>query len=228
MSMGLVVSIWLGSWPAGLSGGFQETAKRAEWTHPQAQQLVTDRDGPFVLLDDGRLMTVEGNEAHFSRDDGRTWSSKGPVFRDRDPEIHREWRVLHKTREGAVVLVFLDTKTRKWGWNNETHEPDPGVFNEVWSMRSLDEGESWIDARLLSREYCGAMVDILETSSGRVVVPVMKVLRNPGRHAFVFYFSDDAGRTWAQAISSIWVDTGITTGPSSRLWSNSGTAASGL
>ena len=88
--MGLAILVWLNSWPAVLAGGFVGTAKRAEWTHPRAQQLATDRDGPFVLLDDGRLMTVEGNEAHFSRDEGRTWSSKGPVFQERDPGIHRE------------------------------------------------------------------------------------------------------------------------------------------
>ena len=199
VSIGLAALVWLSFWPVGLSGGFARTATRAEWTHPKAQQLVTDRDGPFVLLEDSRLMTVEGNEAHFSGDEGRTWSSKGPVLRERDPRIHREWRVLHKTRKGAIVLVFLDTKPRKWGWNNQTNEPEPDVFNEVWSVRSADDGESWTDARLLSREYCGAMVDILETSSGRVVVPVMKILRRPGRHAFVTYFSDDEGRTWSQS-----------------------------
>ena len=199
VSMGLAILVWLISWPAGFCGGFAGAATRADWTHPKSRQLATDRDGPFVLLDDGRLMTVEGNEAHYSRDDGRTWSSKGPVFRERDPAMHREWRVLQKTRGGALVLVFMDTKKRKWGWNKQTNEPDPGVFNEVWSVRSLDQGETWVDAQLLSRDYCGALVDILETRSGRVVVPVMKLLRGPARHSFVTFFSDDAGRTWSQS-----------------------------
>ena len=197
--MGLAILVWLSSWPAGLSGGFAGGATRAEWTHPKSRQLVTDRDGPFVLLEDGRLMTVEGNEAHYSSDDGRTWSSKGPVLRERDPGIQREWRVLQKTRGGALVLVFMDTGRRKWGWNNQTNEPDPGVFNEVWSVRSLDQGETWIDAQLLSRDYCGALVDILETRSGRVVVPVMKLMRGPARHSFTTFFSDDAGRSWSQS-----------------------------
>ena len=175
--MGLAILVWLSSWPAGLAAGSAGAATRAEWTHPKSRQLVTDRDGPFVLLDDGRLLTVEGNEAHFSRDDGRTWSSKGPVFQERDPAMHREWRVLQKTRGGVLVLVFMDTRKRKWGWNNETNEPDPGIFNEVWSVRSLDQGQTWTDAQLLSRDWCGALVDIMETRSGRVVAPVMRLLR---------------------------------------------------
>ncbi len=199
LALGLGLLTLVGPWGTATAATVAESGTRAAWTHPRCQQLPTDRDGPFVILGNGRLLTVEGNAAHFSGDEGRTWEQKGPVLEDRDPGISREWRVLHRTRSGAIVLVFMDLSRRKWGWDNQTNEPEAGVFNEVWSLRSLDEGQTWGDAQLLSRDYCGALVDILETRSGRVVVPVMKLLRQPARHSFVNYFSDDGGKTWAQS-----------------------------
>ena len=36
--------------------------------------------GPFVRLGDGAILTVEGTDAFFSRDEGKTWSERRPVF----------------------------------------------------------------------------------------------------------------------------------------------------
>ena len=196
-----LIGLWIVSIPCYLSAS--ELTKvlpvRADWTDPRCQQLPTDQDGPFVLLNDGSILTVEGNSAHFSSDDGQTWTQSGPLLEDRDPQIHREWRVLQQTNLGAIVLVFMDISSRKWSWDKKTNEPATDVFTEVWSLRTLDEGKTWVDPRLLSSHYCGAIVDITQTQSGRIVVPVMRILRNPGRHAFVTYISDDQGQSWSSS-----------------------------
>jgi hypothetical protein len=53
-----------------------------------------------------------------------------------------------------------------------------------------------MDRQRLLDGYCGALIDIIQTSSGEVVVPVQPMLHNPGRHATRTYVSADDGKTW--------------------------------
>lgn len=43
------------------------------WVHPLAKPLEIDRNGPFVVLDDGSLGTVDEHGFRISKDDGKTW-----------------------------------------------------------------------------------------------------------------------------------------------------------
>ena len=63
-------------------------------------------------------------------------------------------------------------------------------------MRSLDGGGTWTDIQKLHDDWTGAIRDIIQTRSGRVVFTSMKLLHNPGRHSVLTYASDDDGASW--------------------------------
>jgi hypothetical protein len=68
---------------------------------------------------------------------------------------------------------------------------------EVWSVRSLDEGRTWSDPICIFNEgYCGCLIGGVRTRSGRIVLPIQKLLYDPGRHGQCTYYSDDEGLTW--------------------------------
>ena len=165
--------------------------------HPKAEKLATTKTGSMVVLDDGSLLTVDGAQACFSRDDGRTWETR-PIFGDTPRAASWECALL-RTASGAVVLVYMDASTKKWGWDNERHEPIPDARMEVWTTRSLDEGRTWSEPQRLFDGWCGAIINIIQTRAGRIVVPVQRLLYDPGRHAQATYVSDDDGRTWTRS-----------------------------
>ncbi len=180
--------------------GSLQSQTATESDGPELHRLVRranlSKSGPFVRLDDGRLLTVEGNAAHWSDDDGKTWTDSGRILAERDPRIAREWRALARTPSGAVVLVFMDLSTQRFEWNSETKEPSHDTRLEVWCARSLDGGATWIDQQPVERGYCGALFDMVVTGRGRLVVPVQGLERAPARHVMRTYTSDDQGKSW--------------------------------
>ena len=47
--------------------------------------------------------------------------------------------------------------------------------------------------------YCGAIITIIQTSTGEVVAPIQRLLYDPGRHATATYVSTDDGATWTNS-----------------------------
>ena len=164
------------------------------WIHPKAQRLPTPVTNAMVILKDGALLSVYGSEACFSRDDGRTWERR-PLFTAGERKPRWE-NALIRCTSGAIVLVYMDEATKNWGWDDAKHEPVPNARMEVWSTRSLDEGRTWSESVKLFGGYCGAIIGMIQTRSGRLVVPVQRLLYDPGRHGQVTYVSDDEGLTW--------------------------------
>ena len=72
----------------------------------------------------------------------------------------------------------------------------PGARNPTYAIRSLDGGETWQDLQKLHDRHTGAIRDILQTRSGRIVFTSMKLLNNPGRHSVMTYWSEDSGQSW--------------------------------
>jgi len=167
------------------------------WIHPKAQRLKTEHTRAMVALQDGALLAVDGGHACFSDDNGRTWTTR-PIFADPERSASFEYALV-RCASGALVLVYKDNSTKRWGWDNEKHEPIPDARTEVWATRSLDEGRTWSEPRRLFDGYCGAIISGIRTRSGRIVVPVQRLLYDPGRHAQVTYVSDDEGLTWAHS-----------------------------
>jgi len=169
------------------------------WIEPRCEVLPFSNTGPFVRLGDGRLMTIEGKATRTSNDDGRSWAEPETIYDGPKPGIPSGSSVLVRTRDGVLVLVYMDMSTYKWGWDSAKREPIDEAKLDVWSIRSLDEGKTWVDRQRLLDGYCGALIDMIQTSSGEIVVPVQDLLRNPGRHGMYVYVSADEAKTWTRS-----------------------------
>ena len=176
------------------------------WIDPRCTplELPNGMRGPFIELGDGSLMTMVDNDPTYraplkgvltSRDGGETWSDPRQVYAGPGPGIPASG-LLTRTRQGIIVMVYVDYSTVKIGWDDEAGEPVENIRADVWSIRSLDEGETWVDRQKIFDGYCGALINIIETRSGRIVVPIPVLLRGPGRHEVRTYVSADQGQTW--------------------------------
>ena len=167
------------------------------WVDPRCTELDLPEgvQGPFIELGDGRLMTVQDNTTLTSADNGKTWEDRGPVYTGPKPGVP-EGGVLIRTRDGVVVMVYADKSTFKWGWDDATGTPHDDVRGDVWTVRSLDDGETWIDRQRIMEGYCGAIINMIETDRGPIVVPVQMLLYDPGRTGQPTFVSYDNGKTW--------------------------------
>ena len=151
---------------------------------------------PYTKLADGSAITVDDKFAHITPDDGQTWLEPIPLFPNGpDLKVSNE-RVLLHTRDGAIILAFMNLNSRIWGWDDEKNAPDRELRLDVWTVRSLDEGRTWQDAQRIQGGWCGAIRDIIQTSSGRVVFTAQILTDNPPRHVTRTYSSDDDGKSW--------------------------------
>ncbi len=165
------------------------------WIDPRCSELPFQKLGPFVHLSDESVLCLQGNATTATSDGGKTWSPAKPIYEGPKPGIPGS-SVAIRTRDNVIVLVYMDNSTFHWKWNNDQREPADDVRLDVWSIRSLDEGETWVDRQKILDGYCGALIDMIQTSTGRIAVPVQDLFRNPGRHEIRPYYSDDNGKKW--------------------------------
>jgi len=154
--------------------------------------------GPFVRLDEQRVLAFHDNATRISDDDGRSWSNPRPVFEDADA-FDALSPALIRTRGGTLILGFSNNAELDWRWNDERRDADPGTTLPTYVTRSSDDGESWESPLKLHDEWTGDNRNIIQTKSGTIVLSSMQLLHNPGRHAMVTYSSRDDGRTWARS-----------------------------
>lgn len=172
------------------------------WVHPLCQPLPIDRNGPLVELADGRLMTIDREGTRISKDDGKTWSKARPVcegigkLRDgQEPATV----YLMRTAKGALVAVYLESNTYSFRWDNTTNQPKEGCRLEVWAVRSLDGGATWIDRQRILDGYNPNFFGFIQTSRGRLLATVPHLVPDPGRYVACSLTSDDDGKTWKRS-----------------------------
>lgn len=174
----------------------------ARWVHPLCQPLPVDGNGPFAELADGSLMTIDAPGVRFSRDDGQTWSAAQRVCAGLDGL--REGREpasssLVRTRGGALVIVYLDATTYNFSWDRTINQPKDDCRLEIWAIRSLDGGQTWIDRQRILEGYNPNFFGFIQTRSGRLVATVPHLVRDPGRYVACSLTSDDDGKTWRRS-----------------------------
>lgn len=174
------------------------------WVHPLAKPLEIDRNGPFVELEGGSLATVDEKGFRISEDDGKTWSEPIPVCKGINPKEPASYYLL-RTRSNTLVLVYLNFTERRFEWDEQRKEPKEGCKLEVWAIRSVDGGKTWIDNQRLLDGYNANFFGLIQTRTGRIVVPLQHLTSNPGRLITCSFYSDDDGRTWRR---SNWIDLG--------------------
>lgn len=164
--------------------------------HPGVQLLPEMKMGPFVRLRNGHILTVERENVCTSSDEGRTWTCRPLVTAGPKITVSNE-RALLQTRDGVLIAVFMNLADRRfWKWDAKTNTPSPESRLNVWSIRSTDGGKTWGEAQTVMEGYCGAIRDMIQTRSGRIVVPVQPLLHDKARHATRMYVSDDEGQSW--------------------------------
>lgn len=190
----VTVLVWFMVLSAVPWGAFAED-KAALWLHPKCQPLPTDTLGPFVRLGDGGILTITETRTLISRDEGKTWQ-EGPLFPEGCKASASGERALLRTRDGVVILAFLNAADMVWKWNDAKNDADPGTRLPTCVIRSLDEGKTWQDFQVLHEDWSGCIRNMIQARNGRVVCTAMKLLNNPGRHSVLTYVSDDNGKTW--------------------------------
>ncbi|NNE93307.1 MAG: exo-alpha-sialidase [Verrucomicrobiales bacterium] len=170
--------------------------------HPKAEFMADLPMGPFAILPDGNLVTVEDSDnaqhAMISKDDGKTWE-KFPVFADPEKFRISYERALTCTREGTVIVSFMNLVERSgWNWQPEIHDsPEANLPNYV--VRSTDGGKTWEPPQKMHDDWTGAIRDMIQLRDGSVVFTSQMMLHNPGRHAVLTYASPDQGKTWKRS-----------------------------
>jgi len=92
--------------------------------------------------------------------------------------------------------MYMDLEDFHWSWNEARREAASNVNLDVWAILSDDEGATWHGRQRVFEGYCGALINMIETTSGELVVPIQRLVRDPCRHAICVYVSSDGGQTW--------------------------------
>lgn len=170
--------------------------------HGKAESMPGLPLGPFGILPDGRLITVENaddaKQALISADDGATWE-KVPIFAKPEKFRISYERALLVTREGTVIVSFMNLVERAgWKWDPEIHDsPEARLPNYV--VRSHDGGRTWETPQKMHDAWTGAVRDMIQLRDGTVVFTSQMMRHDPGRHAVVTYASADEGRSWERS-----------------------------
>ncbi len=176
------------------------------WVHPGCKPLGIQKNGPFVLLEDGSLLLIDGKILRTSQDDGKSWT-------DVSPPIDSGMRLDHvghvgqflRTRKGSIVVLYLDFNTYKFSWDNERGEPRPDCKLELWAIRSTDGGKSWVDRQLLLGGYNADFMGLIQTRNGQIVATVEHLAPELKRWLACSFVSGDEGKSWRR---SNWIDLG--------------------
>lgn len=163
--------------------------------HPKCEQRLGSAPRTLIRLDEARLMYVGADgQVVFSHDDGKTWTegkkippAQGTRFAARS-ERHT---TAIKARSGVIAVLYLDWGSKDWR-SKDKHL-------HVWSVRSLDDGQTWTDRQMIFDGYCGAIMDMIQTQNGQIVAPVQAWLPDRGRHGQYTYVSSDDGKTWTRS-----------------------------
>ncbi len=160
----------------------------------KVRSLAGAPQGPFVRAGDGAIWGVEAKGALVSHDEGKSWQSK-VIFDGVKFEASGE-RALLRTKEGVMLYAFLNLKEKVFKWDDKKGGPQDGCRIPVYLSKSTDDGKTWAAPVLLQDGWCGAVRQMLQLRTGRVLLVCQQAAANPGRHVTKNYFSDDLGQTW--------------------------------
>ena len=177
--------------PAGSASG-------GRWVHPLCRPLAADRNGPFVSLSDGRLISADTWGIWISADDGKTWSAEAPACHGQDPREPASFHLL-RTGDDGIAMVYLDLANYRFSWDDEVGEPKSDCLLELWAVRSLDRGRTWVNRQRLFDGYNANFFGFIRTRSGSLVAAVEHLVSNPGRWVVCSFVSEDNGETWRRS-----------------------------
>lgn len=163
--------------------------------HPKCELLPTRLLGPFVTLGDGSILAVDTAHVHVSSTGTQDWEAR-PLFNVAAGFAANFERAVLRTSDGVVVIAFTNAKETILKWDQDKGGPLPGNRKPVYVVRSRDDGRTWEEPRLVQDGYCGALRNMIQMRSGRIVLGCQRAVADPGRHVTLTWLSDDEGRTW--------------------------------
>lgn len=176
--------------------GYKVTADTRALLKKGAEEMVgLQGAGPYIKLKNGSIFTVRGNKAHLSNDGGKTWEQH-PMLDTEKYSLSSP--VYVESKKGTIIVAFMNTRERVWGWNKEIHDA-PDAKLPTYTVRSKDGGKTWIDVQKLHDDWTGAIREMIETKKGNIVFTTMMLLHDPGRHAVLTYTSKDDGKKWKRS-----------------------------
>ena len=167
------------------------------WINPLCEKLDINKKGPFIKIKEDVIMTVENDGIKTSNDDGKTWSK--PIFVCEGLSDTPASKYLLLTKKGTLILIYLNFKTYNPSWDEEKKEPKDDCKLELWSIRSLDMGKTWIDNQMVLDGYNANFFSFFQTDSGRIIATIEHLIKNPGRWVSLSVYSDDEGKTWKKS-----------------------------
>ena len=168
------------------------------WIPNKAEEIKDLKMGPFTRLKDGSVLTVEDTKSLISKDEGKTWEAY-EIFEQPDNFTISDERAVLQTRNGVVIIAFMNLKERaNWNWQ-ESISDSPGAILPTYTARSLDGGKTWQNVQKLHNEHTGAIRDMIETRSGNVIFTSMMMRHNPGHHTVLTYTSRNEGEDWERS-----------------------------
>jgi len=172
----------------------------ARQLHPACEPLECTMNGPFFMPSPDTLTVVAVNTLRGSTDDGKTWSLPGPAIApgmNLSHPGHTGGCLL--TREGTIVIWYLDLAHRNFAWDNEKGAPKPGCRLETWVVRSTDGGKTWCDNQRLLGGYNADSMGFIQTRNGGLVLALEHLVPELRRWVVCSFLSSDQGCTWRQS-----------------------------
>ncbi|MSU48300.1 MAG: hypothetical protein EXS37_04270 [Opitutus sp.] len=160
----------------------------------KVELLAVPHQGPFVRADDGAIWGMDQHGALVSRDEGKSWEARA-IFAPERFQPSGE-RALLRTKEGVMLYAFLNRRELVFKWDDKKGGPQEGCRVPVYLSRSANDGRTWAEPVLLQEGWCGAVRQMIQLRTGRILLIAQKAVANPGRHVTVNYTSDDLGVTW--------------------------------
>ena len=185
--------------------GLADVGLADRWLHPKCKQLsiemLTGGLGPFVKLSDGGLMCFDKGFARISRDNGKSWPESHKIYDGPGPGRPMVIQIALRTRDGVIILAYNDAESAKYSWDEVKGELGKDATREVWAIRSLDDGKTWVDRQRLLGGHAAVhnSVSMIQTKSGHIVVPIQDGLRDPGRVGQYTCVSADNGKSWKRS-----------------------------
>ena len=165
---------------------------------PAPSELIAD--GPKtrpVAMPDGKLRAFYASRGQIvsirSADGGQTWSAPHVEFKLPMDRMGGGLSMLDA--DGEIHLIL--THARGEGKPAETR------FIDLWHCRTTNQRQGWTNPRRIWEGYCGAVMDVKQVASGRILVPFAawkkpgeEVAPNTGSNYTTVVYSDDRGETW--------------------------------
>lgn len=122
--------------------------------HQDVDEIEGLKMGPFVKLDNGNILSVDGTDCIISSDNGKTWENIRPT----DIEASSAPAMLKRLQSGRLVLVWhrrFPEGTSEYplsGGDRQWSEVAASNHREELSIAfSEDDGYTWSDPRVIAK-----------------------------------------------------------------------------